>query len=60
VIENHHRQSRIGVGVGEAREPALGGRILLGNREHALRRQVVNDVEVVVDHLDQAEIGFDD
>ena len=49
-VEHDGRQGRIGMGVGEALEPAVRRLGLLGEREHALGRDVVDDVELVV-HL---------
>ena len=57
VVEDRHHQRRVGMGVGEAGEPALHLRILLHDRERAFRRQVVHHVEIAVAHLDQAVVG---
>ena len=53
VVEDHHRQGRIRMGIGEAREPAACRLVLLGEAEHAFRRQIVDHVEIAVDHLDE-------
>ena len=49
VVEDHRRQGRVGMGVGEALEPAVRALRLLGDGEHALGRDVMDDVELVVE-----------
>ena len=59
VVEDDHRQGRIGMGIREAREPALDLLVVLDHREGAFRRQVMHHVEVAVTDLDQPVIGGD-
>jgi len=56
-VEQQGRQRRIGVGVGEVLEPAARSLGLLGEREHALGRHVVDDIEVMVHLRDHALVG---
>ncbi len=53
MVEDEHRQRGIGMGVREPGEPAPDGVLLLDDREHALRREVVDHVQIAVAHLDQ-------
>ncbi len=54
VVEQHGRQGRVGMAIGKPLEPGLGRLRFLGDREHALGRRVVDDVELVVHVLDHA------
>ena len=57
VVEDHRRQRRVRVREGETLEPAVRQPRLLRQREHALGRGVVDDVELVVELGDHALIG---
>ena len=53
-VEDQRRQRRVGMRVGEVPEPGARGFRLLRQREHAFRRDVVDDVELVVHLRDDA------
>ena len=57
-VEDQRRQGRVRMPVREALEPAFGCLGLLGQREHAFRRDVVHHVELVVELRDHAFVRW--